>query len=157
MTEYFVELEQVGSSGRVRFETTFGFSFTTELISAGQAKNLRGVRRARALGQERHRVIRLLSSCHGASFSSVGKGYVCYVCSKPAIYPFDLLNKEYPSFEGQLFTDFSNCVAMANVDDLSAVLLADRLIEVIEELWARTNNGETVRQILSSYDESLPL
>ena len=165
MADYFVELSQIGSSGRVSFTTNFGFGFTTVLIE--QTPELKIPSRSKNANEKaisRDRVIRLISSCHQAVLSLIpehefvngtmvikSSNYYCYVCGVRSEYPHEFIDREYLEFTDQLFRDFMSCIVLAGVYELDAVLIAEKLFHISESIWDRTQNGERIRKILHDY------
>lgn len=166
MTDYYVELAQIGSSGRVSFTTNFGFGFIAEFINE---KPRSGGRKLHPL--RRDRVITLMSVCHQAAFDvaksnrefSNAEGvrtlsqFVCHLCSAPSLYPQDFVDREYPEFNNAMLQDLTNCVVLTGVDELDAILIVDKLVELVTELWSRIAKGERVRAIIGDYPDELEL
>lgn len=171
MADYFVELSQIGSSGRVTFLTNFGFGFTSELIERPTVpKKSRSTRLLNTNVPHRDRVIRLISNCHGAALDLISdkewtdngmeitfSAYYCYVCGVRSEYPHEFINQEYPAFTDNTFHNFMSCAVIAGVDELDAVLIVEKLLSLVETIWSRTQAGERVRAVLRDYRGELEL
>lgn len=158
MADYFVELDQIGSSGRVIFTTNFGFGFVAELIQQEIAQSMSGRKRA---GSRRNRVITLVSSCCAYSFKRIntesGAEYICSGCGKSSIYPADLVDREYLNFDSASISDFTNCITLTGIEQLEAIFVGDKLIDLVTELWDGIANGQRVRQLLKAYESPIAL
>jgi len=171
MADYFVELSQLGRTGKVYYETNFGFAFSTELIEISKQQNL-SISRART----RKRVITLHSPCHQAAYDmklvplklikgetllqkrlreTESAGYFCHVCGAESVFPKELISREYPEFDIEAVRLLQNCTQLAGLDTLDSIFVVDRLVEIVEGVWADVASGARVSEVLPRYSGKL--
>lgn len=151
--DYSVELHQVASRGTVLFLTNFGLSFTADYVI--------GVPRSFGVQADKRRVLKMLSTCHGAildkTLGSGGLSATCHVCGEETIFPPAAREAEYLTFDSKETNLLHNIVSLVGVDVLDAIFVTDALIEILEELWDAVGNHVSVRNFLKNHEIKRPL
>lgn len=171
MADYYVELSQLGRTGKVYYETNFGFAFSTELIEVSKQQNL-SITRTRT----RKRVITLHSPCHQAAYGrklvplkqikgetllqkrlreADSAGYFCHLCGAESVFPKELISREYPEFDTESVKLLQNCTQLAGIDTLDSIFVVDRLVEIVEGVWTDVAVGARVSEVLPKYSGKL--
>lgn len=165
MGTYCFALNKFGRSGKLVFTSNFGFGFTAALIE--QVPH----RRIASLSARRDKVIKLLSDCHQADLQLMSEPeeydddgnsyqfryYACFQCRKRTDYPHEIVDREYPSLDAEAAQIFTSAITALGVYELDAVLIADKILDTLADIWGRINAGERLQTILKSYSGNIPL